>query len=204
MQSSNHKGIVEGSSANDFKQDESEIVEISTPFSAALVDADAFEAPEPTVVNIEERVAVSVQRAMDAGTYVDTRPAPVSLATQKLVRTCYLYLWQRRRDGGKQVLPEELGKHVGWDNEILWSQLRTTWGVSQLDGVLRDCDSQFVMTVLEENKVVGDCKIADHPNMRAVESNPRTSISVGLVEYVADPSAMANAMCQISGSHPTV
>ena len=106
--------------------------------------------------------------------------------------------------GGKQVLLEELEKHVRWESEILWGPLRTTWGISQLDGVLRDYDSQFVMTVLEENKVVGDCKIADHPYMRAVESNPRTSISVGLVKYVADPCAMADAMSQISGCRTTV
>ena len=79
------------------------------------------------------------------------------------------------------MLLEELEKHVRWESEILWGPLRTTWGISQLDGVLRDYDSQFIMTVLEENKVVGDCKIADHPYMHAVGSNSRTSISVGLV-----------------------
>ena len=142
---------------------------------------------------------------MDAGKYVATRSAPVSLSTQKLVRSCYLHLWKQKRDGKGQVLIMDLETHVKWNSEILFGDLRKTWGATNLDEVLREYDTQFVLTELPaKKKVVRDYKIADHPYMLAVGSNPRTSISVGLVEYVADPIALANTMCQISGSHTTV
>ena len=199
---------MEGSSANDFKQQDNESVNITTPFNAALTEDDTFASPAPPVVDIKERVEVTVQKAIDDGTYIETRSAPLSMPTQELVRSCYLHLWQKMRDDGVSVSLGDLEKHVRWECEISWGPLRKTWGISQLDGVLRDYGTQFTMAVLEANKAVGECKIAAHPYMLVGGSNPRTSISVSLVDYVADPIAVANTMDQISGSQtqplPTV
>ena len=186
MQSSNHKGIVEGSSANDFKPDDSVRADISTPFNAALTADDTFDKPEPTVVNITERVPVAVQQAMAEGEYVNTRAAPVSLTTQKTVRSCYLYLWHKQKYGLGQAPITELEQHVRWDSDKFLSDLRKAWAVTHLDEVLRDYPSQFVLIKLP-------------PKKEFTDSDPRPRISVSLAKYIDDATEMSAAMDQITG-----
>ena len=140
---------------------------------------------------------------MDAGKYVATRSAPVSLSTQKLVRACYLQLWEHKRDGKGQVLIMDLETQVDWNNEILFGDLRKTWEATTLDEILRDYDTQFVLTELPARKKV-DHKIASHPWAIKEELNPRTPISVELFKYVADPDAMSAVMNQIGSSSSAV
>ena len=97
------------------------VCDISIAFNATLTAADKFEKPEPTVVNITERVPVAVQQAMAAGDYVNTRSAPVSLTTQRTVRSCYLYLWHKQKYGRGQAPITDLEKHVRWENETLFA-----------------------------------------------------------------------------------
>ena len=190
MQTSNHKGIVEGSSVNDFQPDDSVQVDISTPVNAELTVADNLDESRPTVVNIAERVPVAVQQAMAAGDYVDTRPAPVSLAIQQTVRSCYTYLWHKHRYGRGKALITDLEKHVQWDNEDRYGALRKAWGISTLSEVLRDYDNQFVLS---------DMPPRPGSSAGSAEPAPHLQPSVSLARYFEDSREMKAEMEKITG-----
>ena len=85
MQALPHKGIAEGSTASDFKQEpDQNITKINTPFDGSLVADDEFEDPEPQEVHIEECRPAAVQVAINIGNYVTTRAAPYISETQQL------------------------------------------------------------------------------------------------------------------------
>ena len=139
---------------------------------------------------------------MAEGNYADTRAAPVSLTTQKTVRSCYLYLWHKQKYGRGQAPITDLEKHVCWDNEIRFAGLRKAWGVTHLDEVLREYESQFVLTELPpEKNLIRDCAVATHPWSRKelTDPDPRSLISVTLAHYIDDAREMSAAMDQITG-----
>ena len=206
MQSSNHKGIVTGSSSNDFQPDDSVSANISTPFNAGLAPDDKFEEPEPAVVEISERVPVSVQQAMIEGDYVETRSAPVVMAAQKLVRDCFIQVWNNHRQGRCQTPIMDLEAHTRWSgnpsSNILYGNLRKIWKVVHLEEVLREYVNQFIVTTLPPKKNwVRESGIATHAwsSRDLMDPDPRKQIVVSLVRFTEDPLEVNAAVNQITG-----
>ena len=144
MQRARHKGIVEGSSINDFRKDKMEMALIETPFGASLTQEDAFDGLRKTTVQIHQCNPASVEKAMNSGEYVDTRPAPLVNETQEAARMCFKYLWQRRMEDTRAEQREHvplaiLEKELDWASTTKWSKIRSL----SLDNILRNYPEQF-------------------------------------------------------------
>ena len=100
---------------------------------------------------IEDQLPAGAQYLVDAGEYVETRPAPALNDTQKLLRMCSVYLWTRKQEGNSRTLVQDIETYVHWDYGTIWARLRNSWGDHcQLEDILRSYEDEFNVELDED------------------------------------------------------